>query len=195
MLFSVIKRREQIVSAAITLIDECGMQAVSTKEIARRLGISEGTIFNYFAKKDDLLEAALDQFSQYDDDLFLTAKMKNSSSIDAICYYINSYSVFYENYPAIVALYQAYDVLNFGDVLNQKIKNIYLRRKQFIKDMIQDGQSKSEIKNDINGDILACIITSSVIGVYLEWRIENHKFILHERVIETLNILINSIRQ
>lgn len=190
-----IKRREQIVSAAITLIDECGMQAVSTKEIARRLGISEGTIFNYFAKKDDLLEAALDQFSQYDDDLFLTAKMKNSSSIDAICYYINSYSIFYENYPAIIALYQAYDVLNFGDVLTQKIKNIYSRRKQFIKDMIQDGQSKLEIKNDINSDILACIITSSVIGVYLEWRIDNRKFSLHERVIETLNILINSIRQ
>jgi hypothetical protein len=121
--------------------------------------------------------------------------MKNSSSIDAICYYINSYSIFYENYPAIIALYQAYDVLNFGDVLTQKIKNIYSRRKQFIKDMIQDGQSKSEIKKDLNSNILACIITSSVIGVYLEWRIDNRKFSLHERVIETLNILINSIRQ
>jgi len=48
-------RRSQILDAAAQVFAEKGFHRASTKEIARTAGISEGTIYNYFASKSDLL--------------------------------------------------------------------------------------------------------------------------------------------
>jgi len=60
------KRREQretaILEAAIKLFTEEGFHASSTRKIAAAAGVSEGTLFNYFGSKNDLLLAILDGF-------------------------------------------------------------------------------------------------------------------------------------
>lgn len=48
-------RRNQILDAAAKVFAEKGFHHATTKEIARAAGVSEGTIYNYFASKDDLL--------------------------------------------------------------------------------------------------------------------------------------------
>ena len=46
--------RERIVKAALTLFQTKGFDATTTKAIARKAGIAEGTVFNYFKSKDDI---------------------------------------------------------------------------------------------------------------------------------------------
>jgi AcrR family transcriptional regulator len=46
--------RERIVSAALELFEQRGFQETTTKAIARRARIAEGTIFNYFDTKEDI---------------------------------------------------------------------------------------------------------------------------------------------
>lgn len=48
-------RRNQILDAATAVFAEKGFHRATTKDIAGRAGIAEGTIYNYFASKDDLL--------------------------------------------------------------------------------------------------------------------------------------------
>ena len=48
-------RRNQILDAAATVFAEKGFHRATTKEIAKTAGVSEGTIYNYFASKADLL--------------------------------------------------------------------------------------------------------------------------------------------
>lgn len=49
--------REQIVSAAVALLDSEGAEALSTRRIARELGIQGPTLYHYFASKDTLVDA------------------------------------------------------------------------------------------------------------------------------------------
>lgn len=53
------KRRKAILAAVTPMLIERGA-GVTTREIATAAGVSEGTIFNVFADKDELLSAALD---------------------------------------------------------------------------------------------------------------------------------------
>jgi len=46
--------RARIVRAALELFEAQGFQETTTKAIARRAGVAEGTIFNYFATKEDI---------------------------------------------------------------------------------------------------------------------------------------------
>lgn len=48
------RTREAILQAALDLFGKKGFARATTKEIARRAGVAEGTIFNYFRTKDDI---------------------------------------------------------------------------------------------------------------------------------------------
>jgi AcrR family transcriptional regulator len=52
-------RRNQILDAAAKVFAEKGFHRTTTKEIANAAGVSEGTIYNYFANKADLLVSML----------------------------------------------------------------------------------------------------------------------------------------
>lgn len=49
------KRSVQILEAAARVFAQKGYHAATTKEIAAEAGVSEGTIYNYFQSKEDLL--------------------------------------------------------------------------------------------------------------------------------------------
>src|SRR6202140_220270 len=46
--------RKRIVTAALSLFQTKGFDATTTKAIARKAGIAEGTVFNYFKTKEDI---------------------------------------------------------------------------------------------------------------------------------------------
>jgi AcrR family transcriptional regulator len=46
--------RKRIVTAALSLFQSKGFEATTTKAIARKAGIAEGTVFNYFKSKEDI---------------------------------------------------------------------------------------------------------------------------------------------
>jgi len=54
-------RRTQILASARTLIAEQGYERTTTAQIAKRAGISEGTIYNYFPSKVAIISALKEQ--------------------------------------------------------------------------------------------------------------------------------------
>jgi len=46
--------RQRIVTAALSLFQTKGFEATTTRSIARKAGIAEGTVFNYFATKEEI---------------------------------------------------------------------------------------------------------------------------------------------
>ena len=49
--------RETVVSAALDLLDEVGLDAISTRQLARRLGIEQPSLYWHFRNKEELLVA------------------------------------------------------------------------------------------------------------------------------------------
>lgn len=184
-------KKESIIFTTIDLINEHGIQGVSTREVARRQGISQGMVFQYFPKKNDLLGAVLEHFSLYDNDIFDSTKIKNLNCKDAIIYYIDSYATYYENYPAITAVAQAYEVLLNDLYLGDKVKRIFRNRANCMKEIISQGQSAGIIRQDLDCDSLADIITSTQRGICLKWRIESYNFPLREKTLQAVNMLLD----
>jgi AcrR family transcriptional regulator len=52
--------RDRIVTAALGLIDEEGLEALSTRRLAAELGVSGPSLYNHFATKEAILDAAAD---------------------------------------------------------------------------------------------------------------------------------------
>jgi AcrR family transcriptional regulator len=52
--------RDRIVAAALALIDQEGLAALSTRRLAAELGVSGPSLYNHFATKEAILDAAAD---------------------------------------------------------------------------------------------------------------------------------------
>lgn len=48
--------KELIVDAAMAIVDESGMEAMTTRAIARRLGVGQASLYNHISSRDELLD-------------------------------------------------------------------------------------------------------------------------------------------
>ncbi|MEX2546913.1 MAG: TetR/AcrR family transcriptional regulator C-terminal domain-containing protein [Chloroflexota bacterium] len=52
--------RERVLGAAIELADASGIDSLSMRKLAQKLGVEAMSLYHYFARKDELLDAMLD---------------------------------------------------------------------------------------------------------------------------------------
>jgi AcrR family transcriptional regulator len=64
--------RLRIIAAARDEFFTAGFKQASTRQIIHRSGISNGNLYNYFKSKDDLLDAVVEPFIGFANDLFET---------------------------------------------------------------------------------------------------------------------------
>jgi len=57
-------RRNLIIDAAIEVVSEQGFQRTTIKQIASKAGIADGTIYNYFKNKEDILTGIVARLSE-----------------------------------------------------------------------------------------------------------------------------------
>ncbi|MFM8323094.1 MAG: TetR/AcrR family transcriptional regulator [Chloroflexota bacterium] len=60
------ERLERILEAAAALFAEQGFHRTTTREIAEAADVSEGTLYNYFDNKNDLLFSILERLGEYE---------------------------------------------------------------------------------------------------------------------------------
>ncbi|WP_069998515.1 TetR/AcrR family transcriptional regulator [Cellulosilyticum sp. I15G10I2] len=186
-------RKISIVLATVDVINEYGINGLSTREVAKRVGISEAAIFKHFKSKSDLLYAVLDHFSHYDIDVIASIRSKKLDPIEAIVCFIDTYAAYYENYPAITALTQNNDVLRYDPNLSEKIQDILFSRTDFIAQMLKQAQCNGKIKADLDSEDIAVMIMGIAREWCLNWRLRDYSFSLRERMLASLKIVLEAL--
>jgi len=186
-------RREQTIFTAIEIIDELGLQGLSTREIARRQDISEGTLFRHFKTKSEIVLAMLDYLLQRDADIIDSSSYLGLKPKAAIVHSIDAYMTFYEGYPAATAMTQVAGTLAFDTAFRDKILNLLANRRRFLIRMVHDGKTAGEIRGDADSESLADIITGTCETICLSWRMTAGSFSLREKTLKAINLLLDAI--
>lgn len=186
-------RKESLIITAIDIIDELGIQGLSTREIARREGVSEATLFRHYSNKKELLRAVLDYFCKFDYDIFQSAELMKLKPCDSIRFFVELSVEYYENYPAITSIMQVFEAVRYESDLEEKIKEILNNRTGFIQQLIEKAKEEGELSKDINSEDLADLISGLCREICLKWRIIDRDFSLKERTMETLDMVLNSL--
>ena len=122
-----IRIRSEIMDAAIDIISEKGFNNSTTKEIAKTAGIAEGTIYNYFDNKSDILLSIAERYMSY------KRSFDYSSDISSTEEFIKNNSIVVEK--VVKALVEAEDF-----VKNNRDESINIMAKEI-------GISKSDAEN------------------------------------------------
>lgn len=186
-------RKESLIITAIDIIDEIGIQGLSTREIAKREGVSEATLFRHYSNKKELLRAVLNYSCKFDNDIFESTRVMQLQPRESIRFFVASSVEYYENYPAITSIMQMFDIIRYEPELEEKVKEILNNRIDFIKLMLEEAKEEGELNKNINSENLADLISGLCREICLKWRINGRDFSLKERTLETLDMVLNSI--
>lgn len=178
------KRSEKIILTAIEILDELGLQGLSTKEICRREGVSEGALYKHFTGKDGVMLGILGCYSKFDNDIKETIILKELSAKEGITYAISRYAEYYENYPAMTAILNLYETLSHEAGIAHKVAEIFEYRNRFFADLIEKGIREGEFKSDVNSDSLSDIILGACMSVTLKWRMHGRSYPLKDKILE-----------
>jgi AcrR family transcriptional regulator len=189
----VLHRKIKLVITTIDIIDELGIQGLSTREIAKREGVSEATLFRHYKSKNELLIAVLEFFSQFDVDIYQTTRLKQLEPKESIRFFINAYAEYYENYPAITTILELFDILRRETELADTVKMIRNRRTGFIIQLIEDAKKSGEIDPNSDSENIADMITGFTREICLKWRMCDCGFALRDKILSALDILLGNI--
>lgn len=190
----IIHRKIMITLTAIEIINDLGIQRVSTKEIANRQGIAESTIYKHFNSKNEIILSVLDYYSQFDKDIIISAKKQAIHAIESIEIFINAYTEYYENYPAITSITQSYVMLLNNPAFVEKIKNIILHREEFVRGKLEEAKAQKLIDPAIDSEALADIFFGTFNRICCKWRMSNYNFSLKEKTLFYFQMFLNYIK-
>ncbi len=189
---NLLHRKEYLVMTAIDIIDELGIQGFTTRELARRQSVSEATIFRHYKNKNELLLAVLDYYAQFDADIFQSVRLSDLKPIEAIKYSMMAYAEYYENYPAITAITQLYDVLRYDSDLADKVRKIQHYRTRMLTQLIDTAQIASDIPKQFDSVYIAVLILGFMREIFLNWRLDGYSFPLKERINAALDMYLGT---
>ncbi len=187
-----IHRRDSLIITTIDIIDDLGIQGLSTREIAKRENISEATLFRHYKNKNDLLIAVLDYYAKFDEDLFHSVKLMELNACEAIRFYISATIEYYENYPALTSILQLFDALRYEKDLEGKVLEILSRRFKFMMELITQAKADGLLSQDTKEEQLVDVISGILLGVSLHWRSTGRKFSLKQYTISALDIVLKA---
>lgn len=186
-----LKRKESILICAIDILDELGVHGLTSKEIAKRQGITEPAVYKQFTGKQDILLAIMERFAAFDE-LIMNTMIENKIAFpEGIRYFARSFSEYYENYPQITTVMFSYDMLKYEEETYRKMQMIINRRLNFLTDFVKKGQADGDAVNTMDSGIYAEMLHGIIWSCTYTWKLNHCSYSLKERLLPAVDVLLN----
>jgi len=164
------RTKERILEAALRLFREKGLDKTTTKEISRKAGIAEGTLFNYFKTKEDLalyfFQKETDNLIQWFGSETRLQKAPLAEQLFAIIHRQLEYLEPYEEFIGAVFCRSLQPASSLSPLSfeSQELRLKYLR---FIRDVLAEAEAKREIPRV--GGLGAYAVGLFYLGIVTHW--------------------------
>jgi AcrR family transcriptional regulator len=162
--------KERILRAALELFREKGLERSTTKEISRKAGIAEGTLFNYFETKEDL---ALYFFQKETEELIAwfaaQTRLQKASLSEKLFAIIHRQLEYLEPYQDFIGAVFCRSLRPTSSLSPLSLESQELRLKylRFIRGILGEAESKKEIPRV--GDLGAYAVGLFYLGMVTFW--------------------------
>jgi AcrR family transcriptional regulator len=187
---SVLRRKEKVIITAIEILDETGINGLTTKEIARRHNVSEPAIYKQFESKKDIVLSILDQFAQFDEFIRNTVLENSMNFKEGILYLAKTYAEYYQNYPEIATVMFSFDVFRYDEATNSRMKNIVFGRYELLARLIKAAVERGEVPENTDVDALGDTIFDVIWSNIFLWKMNDCSYELKKRVIKSVEMIL-----
>ena len=188
-------RQIEIIHAALSLIAESGIQGMTIKNLANRIGFSEAAVYRHYENKVGILLAILDYFDQNFKQLFASILQSDKTVPEKLeALFMNLFGIFQAT-PSLASVIFSEEFFRNEDILYQKVSGVMNENLSHLTNFLLQGQASGEIRQDLQATLLATIILGSVRLLVKQWQImgfTTNIVMQGKELINTLKILLNT---
>lgn len=184
-------RRYNIILAAIDLINEKGIQGLSTKGIAAKQEISESILYKHFTSIDEVLVAVMKYFSRFDVMIINTICKRDIPCKEKILATVKAFVELYESYPALASIVLNYETLMRYDHTKEITRDIINKRSEFLIKIIEMAQDAGEIGDYYSALELTDIINGVLRAAIFRWKMSEYSYKLKEYTLVTIEKVLD----
>jgi AcrR family transcriptional regulator len=149
--------RRQILNAAITLLQDKTIQAISIEAIAREAGVSKATIYRWWESK---AQVVIDAFIE--NHLVKTTIPRNLNPREAIAYHFHSLVKQYSGWAGSLVAQIISEGHSDATTLRAFRERFHQGRRAVVRELLEEWKASGEISSDTNIDILMDVIYGAV---------------------------------
>lgn len=175
-------RQKEIIEQAISLIAEKGIQNLTIKNLAKRMGFSEPAVYRHFQSKNEILLAIIGIFGEKSKQSLEKNQLKVNSFTENISHLLTSHvELLMQNPTYATVIFSEELFLNEIELVN-KMKEMMMRRETYISEIIEIAQAKSEVRDDIDKQSLALIIMGGMRLLVKKWALSGFQSDLNKNI-------------
>jgi AcrR family transcriptional regulator len=170
------ERQVQIINAAIKLMGEGGIQLLTTKNLAREVGVSEPALYRHFSNKVDILQQVLSYLR-----LRIVQRLKNITSSELspsekLRELVNRQFAAFTNRPEIVVVLLSEGLYQNNKELSALVFSIMQESSSFYLQIIKDGQESGDFRSDVPAERIAFMIMGSMRFCVIQWHLSGNSY-------------------
>lgn len=154
------RRIQQIVTAAAELFGARGYDAVSLDDVAERLDVTKGSLYYYFASKDELVTAAIETLgNEWTDRLERLPAAREGAAADRLRALLREHiGIAVREYPAALRLFLVPQ--DWPESQRSRIKELRRRHDSVFRRVVEDGVASGEFTVTAVEPVLQCMHAS-----------------------------------
>lgn len=183
-------RQEQIKQAVLDIIYTDGLKNLSTRNLAKRIKMSEGAIFRHFASKKDIILAIIkDVETDYIGSLRSIANSKKEPEMRLTEYLCQSINYLTQNKGITILMFS--EASHNNDVaLKSTLQSIFNTQKKLISKIVLDGIAAGTWDENIPVENVAMLYMGIPISLNIELVLGGGKFQIDNFCQRTMSLLL-----
>lgn len=173
--------QKKIIDASIGLIAEKSIQQLTIKNLAEKIGLTEGAIYRHFHSKIEILLSILFMFQNEAKENLERVKNSQLPALQQFeDIFLHRLKYFMEK-PAVAAVIFSESIFQNHNSLALEVNKFLKMHEETLQIILERGKKNGEIKKDISTDEMIPIIIGSMRYLVTRWRLDGHNFDLYKK--------------
>ncbi len=187
-----LETRRKLLEAAKKLVCEKGLAGTSIEEITKACGVSNGTFYTYFKRKEDVVFALSQEMYQ---GIYEEAQAHDGPFMERLVFYMVNFSGHIERDGLKLCQEWVRNTVD-PDLVEAPYNKDKLRVDiDSMKGMIEKGVERGELTDDTPADALAGALVDVIYGEMLCWDMSGGAYSFEERTKEFCNLFLPAMIQ
>lgn len=169
------EKKGQILEAALQVFARKGFNKTTINDIAAAAGIGKGTVYEYFANKDEITYCAFREFMRSLEPDFREILLMEIPASEKFKHIMNGFTQFM-NTDAVNLIELIFDFWSEGikqnrsrGLLYQEMNKFYHSFREIFADIIIEGMGDGSFRKDINPHAVASVLIGALDGALVQW--------------------------
>ena len=186
--------RSRIIKAATKLFAENGYQQTTIAEIAKMVGLAEGSIYEHFRGKEDILLTIPDVWVNRAIQELELQLLGIQGAINKLRKFLWWYMHYIESEPLtakVVFLFLKTNPNFIQTEVYPNVKTFY----SYLTKIFEEGRETGELMQDLNPFIARATFLGTIEHLVIRWLLKGRIYSLFDNLEDTFNVLVEGLRE